>query len=86
MSSPFDGIDKTPAPDRLAGQEQGVLTPELFESMRKKMMEMPPPGPPMEYHNPRCPKWLTQGKKACRCGAAPMEGIFEDELERMKNE
>jgi hypothetical protein len=34
-----------------------------------------------EYHSPKCPKITTQGKKACRCGAAPLEAVFEDELE-----
>jgi hypothetical protein len=34
-----------------------------------------------ELHHPKCPKYLTQGKKACRCGACPEEAAFEDELE-----
>lgn len=39
---------------------------------------------PIELHNPRCPKWTTRGKRACRCGAAPTEAAFEDELAAMR--
>ncbi len=35
--------------------------------------------PPIVYHHSTCPKILTQGTKACRCGAAPVEALFEDE-------
>lgn len=33
-----------------------------------------------ELHHPRCPKFVTQGEKACRCGACPMEALLEDDL------
>lgn len=38
-------------------------------------------GPRHEFHNPRCPKLSTRGEKACRCGAEPLEAVFEDSLE-----
>jgi hypothetical protein len=60
----------------------GVLTRELFEQGLQAMLNWKPQ-PDIEYHDPCCPKWLTHGQKACRCGVAPLEAVFEDELERM---
>ena len=40
--------------------------------------------PEIEYHSPRCPKLLSEGKMACRCGACPLEAVFEDALEENK--
>lgn len=58
------------------------LTAETFRAALKAMNEWRP-RPNFELHNPRCPKILTNARLACRCGANPTEGIFEDELERM---
>ena len=33
-----------------------------------------------EFHRPRCPKYTTQGEKACRGGARPLEAALEDAL------
>lgn len=38
-------------------------------------------GPDIELHHFKCPKITSGGVKACRCGAAPLEAIFEDALE-----
>lgn len=41
-------------------------------------------GPRQEFHNPKCPKILTRGEKACRCGDSPTEGMFDDEAARLR--
>jgi len=80
--TPFAGIDRTTA-EPLVGIEEDAtqwpLTPEEFEELWERAMRPSPP--PIEVHHPRCPKILTRCRKACRCGAAPTEAIFEDELD-----
>lgn len=37
------------------------------------------------FHDRECPKILTKGEKACRCGAAPLEAMLDlaDEREEL---
>jgi hypothetical protein len=56
------------------------LTPELLEEAAEMMLK-DHGGPDIELHHFKCPKITSGGVKACRCGAAPLEAIFEDALE-----
>src|SRR5687768_8958060 len=38
--------------------------------------------PEVELHHPQCPRWTTQGQKACRCGTNPLEALLEDDMLR----
>jgi hypothetical protein len=62
--------------------KQRPLTPELFHELSERMLADHGGGPPIEFHHPECPKILTKGERACRCGAAPTEWIFEEALAR----
>ena len=61
--------------------KQHPWTPEWFREVSDRILAEPYDiRPPHEFHSPACPKWLTKGKKACRCGACPLEAIFEDAM------
>jgi hypothetical protein len=59
--------------------EHVPMTPERFREVSERMLAEHGE-PEHEYHHPQCPKILTKGERACRCGAAPLEAVFEDEL------
>lgn len=76
----FEGIDRGVSTETLAGKPVGQITPdELLEALQR-MYVGPEYVTELELHNPECPKWLWRGARACRCGVAPLEEIFEDEL------
>ena len=77
MSDDFFSVDRGVIADPIRFQEPLMLTPEVFVEICEKMLA-DHGGPRREYHSPTCPKILTQGERACRCGAAPTEAIFED--------
>lgn len=56
------------------------LTPELLEAAAERM-RADHGAPAVEYHHPLCPKITSGGRLACRCGAAPLEALLEDDLE-----
>lgn len=58
--------------------EQHPWTLEWFQEVSERILADHGGGPPHEFHDPKCPKLLTNGEKACRCGARPLEAIFED--------
>lgn len=83
--TPFAGINLSFSKNELV--TDGVrLTWELMEEMLDRIVEngLLWPQPQTEFHNPKCPKLLTGGEKACRCSTAPWEGVFEDELARIR--
>lgn len=78
-------FEPSSAADQFSFSGEGMAAPltlETFRAAHKAMKEWRPT-PHVELHSPRCPKILTKARLACRCGANPTEGIFEDELERM---
>ena len=81
MSDAFYGIDRSAAPSSW----QFVADPFTAATLRQAMQDLlnaPPPDPRIELHHPECPKWVTQGKRACRCGTCPVEAAIEDERTR----
>jgi hypothetical protein len=81
--TPFAGINRSVAVDTLAGMRITAsmpLTRESLERAAERIRQMPI-SPPFEIHSPDCPKYRTQGRKACRCSTAWWEGMLEDELE-----
>ncbi len=60
------------------------FTPDgIAEALRSRAERFE--GPPVELHNPECPKLLSEGRRACRCGTAPLEAVFEDGLRARKH-
>ena len=64
---------------------EGRLTRERLEAAAERIRQNYG-NPVEEFHHPRCPKIVSAGKKACRCGACPLESILEDDLERMERD
>lgn len=68
------------------GPAAGPLTRERLERMWEDYQARVASGfydqPVPELHHPTCPKIVTGGKKACRCGTVPLEAILEDDMER----
>lgn len=60
-------------------REPGTLRAALISASERMLKSRARPHE--EFHSPECPKWVTHGQRACRCGAAPTEGMFEDALE-----
>lgn len=81
MSTPPDGYAGIDRQVMLIPPRHGkaaILEQVLAVSMRIADVDRPM----VELHNPRCPKWTSQGRRACRCGTALTEGVFEDALGR----
>lgn len=59
------------------------LTPKILQEAAELMKNKYGfPDSEFEVHHPECPKFLTKGVKACRCGNDGVGWIFEDELEK----
>jgi hypothetical protein len=75
----FDGVDRQWSGDVYANVTPKPLTLEDIERAMQ-LVEERAPVPWEEIHHPRCPKITSRGERACRCGSAPTEAAFEDEL------
>lgn len=84
--NPFFGIDRAEGSiwPTLADVKPQCLTRALLEEAIEYERTRAQAPLPMEFHHPECPKLLTNGSKACRCGTAPLEAVFEDELTKGK--
>lgn len=80
--SPFDGIDRAVG-EPLDMTPPRPLSREEFVALAERIANETRPRVQVELHHPRCPKYLTRGEKACRCGTAPLEAAFEDALDAM---
>lgn len=57
----------------LTGQELAAAVDRIRSSPRVA---------PLELHTDDCPWITTSGRRACRCGCAPIQALIEDYLRR----
>jgi len=75
--SGYEGIDRAISTESMLDYKAEPLTAEILQECIDLYLKENSYKPYVEIHHPECPKYVTQVKKACRCGAAPLEGVLK---------